>query len=90
MFPCSSAVERLTVNQGVVGSIPAWGATFMRMSSKGLRTLDFQSSQCGFESRHPLQNMQPLGRRLSVNFGSNPNFAQALYPDPAFCCTHSW
>ena len=41
MFHNSSAVEQLTVNQSVVGSIPTCGAIFMPISQNHKNNLDF-------------------------------------------------
>ena len=56
LIPNSSMVEYLTVNQGVVGSSPASGATFWLGSSIG-RAPDCRSGCCEFEPRPGRQNV---------------------------------
>ena len=57
----AQTVERLTLNQVVVGSIPTVGAYLLSISFIVLKpdrvaqldsALDFESNGCGFESRH--------------------------------------
>ncbi len=52
LFRSSTAVVQLTVNQLVVGSIPASGASFMWGCSSPGRASDLHSEGSGFESCH--------------------------------------